>query len=892
MAGIRGGGVDSDPSAGRAREAALRGIPAWLASLAAFTLGLGLTFALAAWQLHRDDVDQARHLDALARSEIQGLRRQLGEYDLSLRALQASFLATPVDAASFAQAYRVLALRTRLPGLQAVVFARRVQDADGERYPTVLVQPRAGNERVVGLDVRRQPANLAALLRSRDTDQPALSAPFRLIQDPPGALADGLLLRIPVYTPGPAPPDVAARRARFAGSLAMSFRISRMADAVFEEEERSRLHLRITDVTGPRPLPVHGSGCRQPDDASRWRRSQLISFGGRLWRLDMHDSRHGQRDKAGLAPLLATGGAASLMLAIWVGSLAQSRRRAMEIGEAMSRRYSESEERFRAVNELLPALVVLAREGSDEITYANEAARVRLGAAVEQARLSELFEDPGLRAELDDPANTGWDGVEAMLRSTNGDRFWASVSMARVRIGGRSKRLIVASDISQQRQLTELLSYQASHDALTELYNRREFERRVERQLTQMRAGGPACALLFVDLDQFKLINDTSGHVAGDQLLSQLATVMREQLRGGDVLARLGGDEFGVLACDVHDEAGARLVAERLRQHIDSYTFVWEQASYGITASIGGVLLDADTGLKELFAQADTACYMAKEAGRNRVHFYTGSNDAAARRRTEMEWAHRLRWALEEDRLRLFYQEVQPLAELSGGSQLEVLLRLADEQNRIVPPGAFIPAAERYGLMPAIDRWVIQTTLANFDRLHPEGRGLRQAAINLSGASLEDESLADMILSLLQRHGVDPQRLCFEITETVAVRNLAQVSRVVNQLRRVGCCVALDDFGAGMSSFGYLKNLPVDIIKIDGSFVQDLLSDPMSYAIVRAVTDIGHQRGMKVTAEWVDSEEVIRALAELGVDHAQGYAIHRPELAMMYRGAPAAGPQA
>lgn len=511
---------------------------------------------------------------------------------------------------------------------------------------------------------------------------------------------------------------------------------------------------------------------------------------------------------------------------------------------------------------------------------------------MEQARLSELFEDPGLRAELDDPANTGWDGVEAMLRSTNGDRFWASVSMARVRIGGRSKRLIVASDISQQRQLTELLSYQASHDALTELYNRREFERRVERQLTQMRAGGPACALLFVDLDQFKLINDTSGHVAGDQLLSQLATVMREQLRGGDVLARLGGDEFGVLACDVHDEAGARLVAERLRQHIDSYTFVWEQASYGITASIGGVLLDADTGLKELFAQADTACYMAKEAGRNRVHFYTGSNDAAARRRTEMEWAHRLRWALEEDRLRLFYQEVQPLAELSGGSQLEVLLRLADEQNRIVPPGAFIPAAERYGLMPAIDRWVIQTTLANFDRLHPEGRGLRQAAINLSGASLEDESLADMILSLLQRHGVDPQRLCFEITETVAVRNLAQVSRVVNQLRRVGCCVALDDFGAGMSSFGYLKNLPVDIIKIDGSFVQDLLSDPMSYAIVRAVTDIGHQRGMKVTAEWVDSEEVIRALAELGVDHAQGYAIHRPELAMMYRGAPAAGPQA
>ncbi|MFZ5657816.1 MAG: bifunctional diguanylate cyclase/phosphodiesterase [Pseudomonadota bacterium] len=884
--------MDSDPSARQARGASRRGVPAWLASLAAFALGLVLTFALAAWQLHRDDLDQARQFDALARSKVQVLHRQLGEYDLALRALQAAFLTAPVDAGAFSQAYRVLALRQRLPGLQAVVFARRAKDGDGERYPTELVEPREGNERVFGLDVRRQPANLAALQRSRDTDQPALSAPFRLIQDAPDGPADGLLLRLPVYTPGPPPADVATRRARFAGSLAMSFRISRMADAMFDHGARARLHVRIADVTGREPLAIHAPGCDESGRASRWRHSQLVSFGGRLWRVDMHDGGHGRRDKAGLVPLMATGGTASLLLAMWVGSLARSRRRALELGEAMSLRFNESEERFRAVNELLPALVVLALEDSDEITYANEAARVRLGAEVEHARLSDLFEDPALRAELADPASSGWEGVEAMLRSTNGDRFWASVSMARVRIGGQGKRLMVASDISQQRQLTELLSYQASHDALTELYNRREFERRVERQIAQMGAGGPACALLFVDLDQFKLINDTSGHVAGDQLLSQLATVMREQLRGGDVLARLGGDEFGVLACDVHDEAGARLVAERLRQHIDSYTFVWEQASYGITASIGGVLLDADTGLKELFAQADTACYMAKEAGRNRVHFYTGSNDAAARRRTEMEWAHRIRWALEEDRLRLFYQEVRPLHELSGGAQLEVLLRLADEQNRIVSPGAFIPAAERYGLMPAIDRWVIQTTLANFDRLHPEGRGLRQAAINLSGASLEDETLADVILSLLQRHGVDPQRLCLEITETVAVRNLAQVSRVVNQLRRVGCCVALDDFGAGMSSFGYLKNLPVDVIKIDGSFVQDLLSDPMSYAIVRAVTDIGHQRGMKVTAEWVDSEEVIRALAELGVDHAQGYALHRPELAMMYRGVPADAPQA
>jgi diguanylate cyclase (GGDEF)-like protein len=875
--------MDSDRKSGASREATLpAAVPAWLASLAALALGLSLTLGLAAWQRHRDDADDARHLDALARSQVEVLRRQLREYDLALRALQSSFLGMPVDPASFDRAYRALALSERLPGLQAVVYSRRVEAADGERFPTELVEPRAGNERVFGLDVRSQPANLAALLRARDTDRPALSAPFRLIQDGPDAAPDGLLLRLPVYAPGPLPADVATRRARFVGSVAVSFRISRMAEGVFDQEGRSRLHLRVVDVTDSTPRVVHETHAAAAHDGA-WRQAKVLSFAGRRWTVELHDSRHGVREATELLPLLVAGGLGSLLFALWVYSFATSRRRAVEIGEAMSRRYRESEERFRAVNELLPALVVLARVDDDAVTYANEAARIRLGAGVEHARLSSLFEDPKQRGELEDGTHPAWDGMESLLRSTNGDRFWASVSIANIEIGGRAKRLMVASDISQQRQLTELLTYQASHDALTELFNRREFERRVERQLALMQAGAPACALLFVDLDQFKLINDTSGHAAGDQLLSQLASVMREQLRGGDVLARLGGDEFGVLACDVHDEAGARLVAERLRQHIDAYTFVWEQASYGITASIGGVLIDPVVGLKELFAQADTACYLAKEAGRNRVHFYSGGDDAAAHRRTEMEWAHRLRWALEEDRLRLFFQEVQPLRERSDGTRLEVLLRMVDEENRIVAPGAFLPAAERYGLMPAIDRWVIQSTLANFDRLHPDGADLRFAAINLSGASLEDETLADMILSLVQRHGVDPQRLCFEITETVAVRNLAQVSRFVSQLRRAGCRVALDDFGVGMSSFGYLKNLPVDIIKIDGSFIQDLLSDPMSHAIVRAVTDIGHGRGLKVIAEWVDSEELIRALAELGVDHAQGFAIHRPQSAMLHR---------
>ncbi|WP_460830178.1 bifunctional diguanylate cyclase/phosphodiesterase [Lysobacter humi (ex Lee et al. 2017)] len=877
--------MDSDGLAEQRARALPRLVAApWLMSLLALGLGLAATFAFASWREREARREDVRRLEAIARSELDALSRELRGFDFALRGLQVGLGGAPVTRERFEQAASDLGLVSRLPGLQAVVYSERRPGPQGEAYPTVHVYPAAGNERVVGLDVRSQASNLAALQRSRDTDVAALSAPFRLIQDPVGHSPDGLLLRLPLYGPGPRPLDVAARRARFVGSFGISFRMSTLAERAFPSEWRRQLALRIVDLGDGTERIVHDS---RPAQAAvgGWSRRDEIDVGGRRWRVEVAEIAPPRAfGRAGL-PMLAIGGLASLLLSLWIASLANARRRAVEIGEAMSARYRDSEQRFRAVNELLPALVVLARVESGEVTYANQAARVRLGEGVDGARFEDLFEEPDRRAELLAPGGPDWEGVETVLRSTNGDRFWASLSIRRVTIGGREKFLLVASDISQQRQLTELLTYQASHDALTELYNRREFERLVERALAHAAAGGPVCALLYVDLDQFKLINDTSGHSAGDQLLAQLAGLMREQLRGSDALARLGGDEFGVLACDVHDTAGALLVAERLRQHIDSFTFVWDQSSYGITASIGGVLLDPQSTLKEAFARADTACYMAKDAGRNRVHFYSASDDAAARRRTEMEWAHRLRWALDKDRLRLFFQEVHPLAGSGAGdaTRVEVLLRLCDEDGRIVPPGAFIPAAERFGLMPAIDRWVIETTLAHLDRIHPQGDALQFVAINLSGATLEDEGLVEFVAALVARHGVDPRRLCFEITETVAVRNLAQVSRLVGALRRTGCRIALDDFGAGMSSFGYLKNLPVDIIKIDGGFVRDLLSDPMSQAIVRAVTDIGHQRGLQVVAEWVDSLELVDALAAVGVDLAQGFVLHRPELAVLHR---------
>ncbi|MDQ3618151.1 MAG: EAL domain-containing protein, partial [Pseudomonadota bacterium] len=792
----------------------------------------------------------------------------------------------------FAHVYANLNPRELMPGLQALVFARREPRTDGDHYISEFVEPLAGNEAVMGLDVNLQPSNYAAVLASRDSDRPVLSAPFRLAQSTAAdAPVDGITLRLPIYSPGAPPLTLAERRARMRGSLAISFQVNGLIETALPAELRDAVHIQVSDITSGQSLVLLDSHAEPHTDAASIQQfDRELAYGGRVWLVVMHPARVTEADQGVIRfdwtrSILLPGLLASLLFALLVGSVAGTRRRALELGSRMSRQYRESETRFRALNELLPALVLLARSEDGGITYANQTARNRLGESVCDLDLPTLFEDAELRNQLADPGTQGCSNIEAVLRSANGDRFWASLSIARVEVGGAGKLLMVASDISEQRQLTELLSYQASHDALTELYNRREFERRLEHARAAAAAGGPPAALLYLDLDQFKLINDTSGHIAGDQLLIQLATVMREQLRSGDVLARLGGDEFGVLATSVHDQVGAHQVAERLRERIDGYIFVWEQRTYTISASIGAVMIDhPNVTLKDLLAQADTACYMAKESGRNRVHFFSAHDDDTTRRQTEMEWANRLRWAVDERRFLLMYQEVLPLAAPAGtGPYIELLLRFRDEQGKLVVPGAFIPAAERFGLMPMIDRWVIETTLGNFDQLHPSGSNLELATINLSGASIEDESLAMLILELLERHLVAPGRVCFEITETVAVRNLSQVTRFIDHLRKVGCRFALDDFGAGMSSFGYLKNLPVDIIKIDGSFIRDLLTDSMSHAIVRAVTDIGHQRGLQVIAEWVTSEEIASALVELGVDYAQGFGLHRPEPVMFHR---------
>lgn len=871
-----------------ATERALRTsvVPPWAWALALLLAGLVVTAALVErerWEARRSAEEMYR---ALADSAQVRLREPLEAAAVLLRALQTVFLSNDrMDADAFAAYHHNLRLAWRVPGHVMTGFAYREPDpADPARtrYPYSFVTPLAGNEALLGFDIAMQPANLAALEHARDADVPTVSAPFQLVQfrDAGEKAARGVTVRLPVYSRGPQPVTLAERRARELGALAVSLRLEPMVRETLEGRVLQFMHVEVRDLDAPVEASlVFGTGGAAAEAYHVEVRE--MEFGGRRWEVRLWPRMGPDTGRAGLIAVAGT--VISVLAALLLWSWATTHRRAVELGRQMSARFGESEARFRALNELLPALVLLAEGGGGRITYANQAARERLGEVV-GAPLARLFmhEEEG-RAAIQAAHEGGWDGKEAALALRDGGAFWAKVSLTRVEVDRAAHLLMVAIDISEQRGLTELLRHQAAHDELTGLCNRREFERRVQQALAAHAAGParPPFALMYIDLDQFKLINDLSGHMAGDQLLVELVWAMRRKLRPEDVLARLGGDEFGVLAFDV-DEQRARTLAEDVRRCIEDVMFAWQGRTYAVTASIGIVLVDRPgVTLKDLLAWADSACYQAKENGRNRVHVYRDDADAS-RRQSEMEWANRLRAALEQGRLLLDYQEVVPLRG-GGAPAIELLLRLNDEEGRVVPPGAFLPAAERYGLMPQVDRWVIREALAHFDRLHPSGRGLHTCAINLSGASIEDEGLADFILASLDEFGVEPSRLCLEITETVAVRNLLRVIRVIERLRAAGCRIALDDFGAGMSSFGYLKNLPADVIKIDGSFVRDLGNDPVSRTIVGAIVQIGHLRGMDVVAEWVDSEQTLDVLHELRVDRAQGFLLHRPERVVYQR---------
>ena len=383
--------------------------------------------------------------------------------------------------------------------------------------------------------------------------------------------------------------------------------------------------------------------------------------------------------------------------------------------------------------------------------------------------------------------------------------------------------------------------------------------------------------MLYIDLDQFKIVNDTCGHIAGDELLHQLTSLMQSKLRQSDTLARLGGDEFGVLLEGCPTEPALR-VAETLRQTVSDFHFVWGDKIFPsglsiglVTFSSGGVLIG------DVLRMADAACYVAKDKGRNRVHVYTQQDTEVAHRQGEMGWIGRIQKALDENRFVLYSQKILPLTPGDEDQiHYEVLLRMKDEDGSLIPPMAFIPAAERYGLMPTLDRWVIRTTFANCAARSVDDANVGISAINLSGMSLGDEHFLAYVLAQFEHFKISPQLICFEITETAAITNLTNAGVFIRELKNIGCRFSLDDFGSGMSSFSYLKHLPVDYLKIDGGFVKDMLTDPIDCAMVEAINNIGHVMGIQTIAEFVENSEIQARLQEMGVDFAQGYGVEKP----------------
>jgi len=439
---------------------------------------------------------------------------------------------------------------------------------------------------------------------------------------------------------------------------------------------------------------------------------------------------------------------------------------------------------------------------------------------------------------------------------------------------GVTGAVMVFRDVSQTRRMAQRLSYQASHDPLTGLFNRREFEARLSRLIDDARDTQSQHALCYIDLDQFKVVNDVCGHGAGDELLRQLSEVLQSQVRDTDVLARLGGDEFGVLLTHCSLKQAAR-IADNMRAALASYRFQREERSFEVGASIGIVEINAGSRSgEELLGTADMACYAAKDGGRNRIHIHTPSDAEVARRRSEMNWLSEVRMALDENRFTLYFQPILPAnPSVSAPAHYELLLRM-ERDNEVVLPMAFIPAAERYRLMPEVDRWVVSNAIS-FLGAH------RFAApavclINLSGQSLCDVDFIDYLENSLARASLGPVQLCFEISERAVISNLRGVSGAINRLRSRGCRFALDDFGGGLASMSRLRELGMDYVKLDGMFVKNMEHNHVDAAMVRAVNELAHAMGVVTIAEMVENEEIYAAIRALGVDYYQGHAIARP----------------
>ncbi|WP_295886470.1 EAL domain-containing protein [uncultured Thiohalocapsa sp.] len=528
---------------------------------------------------------------------------------------------------------------------------------------------------------------------------------------------------------------------------------------------------------------------------------------------------------------------------------------------------------------------IVMLDAQHRIELLNPAAEVmfgRLEADVLGTPITGLLPELPMPASLDShaPLPAVYD---AQALRAGVDRFPTRIAERRLVLDDGPRRLLLVQDLTEQERQAEQMAYLEQRDVITGLLNRSEFERRMARLLAEAAGSETSHVLCYIDIDQFKVINDTAGHAAGDALIGQLAKIIEVKLRVAVLVGRLGGDEFGALFADC-TEAEALAVCEDLMQTVRNFLFTWREHSYDVAVSIGltAFLPEHESPEAEL-AKADVACHMAKHEGRDRVHVYSDSDVSLIRHHGEMHLVSAITQALSTGRFRLYAQPIIPLAgaEPGGGrTHYEILVRMLDEHGELVAPDAFIPAAERYILMPAVDRWIIHqlfsTQHERMRRWHREHPGQFLFAVNLSGTSVSDEGFLPYLRRQFEVHEVPPAAICFEVTETAAMRNLAQARRFIGSLAALGCSFALDDFGSGLSSYGYLRELPVSYLKIDGSFVRDMHNDPVNYALVASINQVAHVLGLKTIAEWAENEFIINQLRALNVDFVQGFAIGTP----------------
>jgi diguanylate cyclase (GGDEF)-like protein/PAS domain S-box-containing protein len=549
-----------------------------------------------------------------------------------------------------------------------------------------------------------------------------------------------------------------------------------------------------------------------------------------------------------------------------------------------------AESQLLALQSLAEAIIATDKDG--RVTFMNPAAEALTGSEAASAGGKLLEEVVSLVDETDrrlltDPVRQALTSGSAvnlsrrallLSRNSGGER---SIELTASPIRNSSQELVGAvvmlHDITELRGLARQMSYQATHDALTGLANRREFERRLEESIDSGHRGDGQHVLCYLDLDHFKLVNDTSGHVAGDSMLREVAKLLRDAVRDSDTVGRLGGDEFGLLliGCPLDK---ARQIADDLCRAVSDYRFVWKDKIFNIGVSVGLVEISRESGtLEELLAAADTACYVAKKQGSGRVAVYSARDEAHARHTGEIQWLQRLQSALKENRFHLYHQVIVGAHGEETGPAMEVLVRLEDEAGNELPPSDFLRAAERYRLMGLVDRWVVQTTLAALGRGAIPVQANRSVAINISGQTLADLQFLEFVVECFDSTGALPTQVCFEITENAVIANLEHARRFVGVLHGMGCQFALDDFGSGVGSFSNLKNLPLDYLKIDGSFMRNLGRDTVNQAMVTAMIRLARTLNFKVIAEQVEDTAAVEAARKMGVDYLQGYAIGRPQ---------------